>query len=70
MTDTTRQIDIGPATEPDFKRIWEVFHAVVLPGDSYVFPPDDTREDRAPTSYRSLTNSQLTRSASPRSEDP
>lgn len=45
MTDTTRQIKIRPAAEADFERIWEIFHAVVLPGDSYVFPPDATWED-------------------------
>ena len=45
MTDSTHQIEIRPADEADFERIWEIFQAVVLPGDSYVFPPDATRED-------------------------
>ena len=45
MTDTTRQLEIRPAIEADFERIWEIFHAVVLTGDSYVFAPDATRAD-------------------------
>ncbi len=45
MIDTTRQVEIRPAGEADFERIWEIFHAVVLPGDSYVFPPDATAAD-------------------------
>lgn len=39
------QLVIRPAAEADFERIWEIFHAVVQPGDSYVFSPDATRED-------------------------
>ncbi len=38
-------IEIRPATEADFERIWEIFRAVVALGDSYVFPQDATRED-------------------------
>ena len=38
-------IEIRPASEADFERIWEIFRAVVAPGDSYVFPPDASRGD-------------------------
>jgi ribosomal protein S18 acetylase RimI-like enzyme len=38
-------IAIRAANEADFEDIWRIFHRVVAKGDSYVFPPDATRED-------------------------
>jgi ribosomal protein S18 acetylase RimI-like enzyme len=38
-------ITIRAANEADFEDIWRIFHRVVTNGDSYVFPPDATRED-------------------------
>lgn len=36
---------IRTATRDDDDDIWRIFHAVVLPGDTYVFHPDIRRED-------------------------
>jgi ribosomal protein S18 acetylase RimI-like enzyme len=38
-------ITIRTASEADLEDIWRIFHRVVARGDSYVFPPDATRED-------------------------
>ena len=38
-------ITIRAANEADFEDIWRIFHGVVAEGDSYVFPPDASRED-------------------------
>jgi outer membrane protein assembly factor BamB len=35
---------IRPAREDDFDAIWEIFHAVVAAGDTYVFAPDTPRD--------------------------
>lgn len=45
MQPATPATHIRPAAEADFERIWEIFRAVVAPGDSYVFPQDATRQD-------------------------
>jgi L-amino acid N-acyltransferase YncA len=34
---------IRPAERRDFDGMWEIFHAVVQPGDTYVFAPDTPR---------------------------
>jgi L-amino acid N-acyltransferase YncA len=36
---------IRPATEADENDIWSIFHAVVAPGDTYVFDPNTPREE-------------------------
>ena len=36
---------IRPATRADDDAIWQIFHAVVAPGDTYVFDPNISRED-------------------------
>ena len=38
-------ITMRAANEADFEDIWRIFQRVVARGDSYVFPPDATRED-------------------------
>jgi ribosomal protein S18 acetylase RimI-like enzyme len=38
-------ITIRAANEADFEDIWRIFHRVAAGGDSYVFPPDASRED-------------------------
>ena len=38
-------ITIREASEHDRDAVWEIFHAVVAPGDTYVFDPDIPRED-------------------------
>ena len=36
---------IRPASQADEDAIWSIFHAVVAPGDTYVFDPSMSRED-------------------------
>jgi hypothetical protein len=36
---------IRPATQADEDAVWSIFHAVVAPGDSYVFDPQMPREE-------------------------
>lgn len=36
---------IRPATETDADAIWDIFHAVVAPGDTYAFAPDTDRDE-------------------------
>ena len=38
-------LNIRPATNKDHDAIWDIFHAVVAPGDTYSFDPQMSRED-------------------------
>jgi L-amino acid N-acyltransferase YncA len=38
-------LHIRPATNKDRDSIWEIFHAVVAPGDTYALDPNPSRED-------------------------
>jgi len=38
-------MQIRKATEADFVAMWEIFHAVVASGDTYVFSPNTSREE-------------------------
>jgi L-amino acid N-acyltransferase YncA len=38
-------LNIRPATNKDHDAIWDIFHAVVSPGDTYSFDPQVSRED-------------------------
>jgi len=38
-------LQIRQATAADREAIWYIFHAVVVPGDTYTFDPDTPRED-------------------------
>jgi L-amino acid N-acyltransferase YncA len=38
-------INIRPATDSDRDAIWNIFHGVVAPGDTYAFDPKISRED-------------------------
>jgi len=38
-------MDIRPATAADGSAIWDIFHAVVARGDTYVFAPDMPRDE-------------------------
>jgi len=49
-------ISIRPAERRDEDAIWEIFHAVVQPGDTYAFPAEMSRRDAlaywlAPTAH-------------------
>ena len=49
-------LNIRPATEADRDAIWIIFHAVVSPGDTYVFDPQISREDALAYWFRSDTH--------------
>jgi L-amino acid N-acyltransferase YncA len=38
-------LNIRPATNKDHDAIWDIFHAVIAPGDTYSFDPKMSRED-------------------------
>jgi L-amino acid N-acyltransferase YncA len=38
-------LNIRPATNKDRDAIWEIFHAVVAPGDTYTIDPEISRKD-------------------------
>ena len=38
-------MEIRPATPADEQAIWEIFQAVIAPGDTFAFEPNATRED-------------------------
>jgi ribosomal protein S18 acetylase RimI-like enzyme len=38
-------ITIRPATDNDHAVIWKIFQATIAPGDSFVYPPDTSREE-------------------------
>jgi L-amino acid N-acyltransferase YncA len=38
---------IRPATKQDFISVWDIFHAVIQQGDTYVFPEDTPQADLA-----------------------
>jgi L-amino acid N-acyltransferase YncA len=39
------RMNIRPATHADDEAIWRIFHAVIAPGDTYLFDPRMSRED-------------------------
>lgn len=47
---------IRPAKESDADAIWEIFHAVVASGDTYVFAPDMPREEAMAYWFRADTH--------------
>ena len=38
-------LNIRPATNKDHDAIWDIFHAVIVPCDTYTFDPQMSRED-------------------------
>jgi L-amino acid N-acyltransferase YncA len=38
-------LNIRPATAADHNAIWDIFHEVVAPGDTYTFDPQISREE-------------------------
>jgi L-amino acid N-acyltransferase YncA len=49
-------LDIRFATETDRDAIWNIFHAVVAPGDTYAFDPRISREDALAYWFRADTH--------------
>ena len=49
-------LNIRPATNADRDAIWNIFHDVVSPGDTYVFDPDTSREEALDYWFRADTH--------------
>jgi L-amino acid N-acyltransferase YncA len=49
-------LEIRQATEADRDAIWNIFHAVVAPGDTYAFDPRISREDALAYWFRKDTH--------------
>ena len=48
-------LKIRPAMELDHDAVWEIFHEVVVPGDTYAFDPQISRDDALAYWFRSDT---------------
>jgi L-amino acid N-acyltransferase YncA len=53
----TRTMTIRPAIQADEDAIWDIFHAVVAPGDTYTFDPQTPREEALAYWFRPDTHS-------------
>jgi L-amino acid N-acyltransferase YncA len=49
-------VDIRLATETDHDAIWDIFHAVIAPGDTYAFDPRMSREEALACWFRADTH--------------
>jgi L-amino acid N-acyltransferase YncA len=49
-------VEIRLATEADRDAIWEIFHDVIAPGDTYAFDPQMSRQDAVAYWFRSDTH--------------
>ena len=49
-------MNLRPATRSDEDAIWEIFHAVIASGDTYVFDPQMPREEAVAYWFRSDTH--------------
>jgi len=49
-------LNIRPAIEADRDAIWDIFHAVIAPGDTYAFDPQMSRQDALANWFRSDTH--------------
>ncbi len=55
-------MNLRPAVGADEDAIWAIFHAVVVPGDTYVFDPDTSREEALAYWFRSDTHTYVAES--------
>jgi L-amino acid N-acyltransferase YncA len=53
---------IRPATQADEGAVWSIFHAVVVPGDTYVFDPRMPREEALAIWFRPGTHTYVAQS--------
>lgn len=53
---------LRPANQCDEDAIWEIFHAVIAPGDTYVFDPQMSRSDALAYWFRSDTHTYISES--------
>jgi len=53
---------LRPANQSDEDPIWEIFHAVIAPGDTYVFDPQMSRSDALAYWFRSDTHTYVAES--------
>jgi len=49
-------LNIRPAAKADRDAIWEIFHDVITPGDTYAFNPEMSREDALAYWFRADTH--------------
>jgi L-amino acid N-acyltransferase YncA len=49
-------LNIRPATEADRDAIWNIFHAVIAPGDTYTFDPKISRDEALAYWFRADTD--------------
>ena len=49
-------LNIRPATEQDRDAIWDIFHAVIAPGDTYAFDPEISQEEALAYWFRTDTH--------------
>jgi L-amino acid N-acyltransferase YncA len=49
-------LNIRPAIEADRDAIWDIFHAVIAPGDTYAFDPQMSRQDALANWFRPDTH--------------
>ena len=55
-------MNLRPANKADADAIWDIFHAVVAPGDTYVFTPDMSRAEALAYWFRSDTHTYVAES--------
>src|SRR5207302_4527103 len=53
---------LRPANQSDEDAIWDIFHAVIAPGDTYVFDPQMSRSDALAYWFRSDTHTYIAES--------
>jgi L-amino acid N-acyltransferase YncA len=52
-------VEIRAAKEPDYDAIWNIFHGVVAPGDTYAFDPKIKREEALAYWFRADTRTYI-----------
>jgi L-amino acid N-acyltransferase YncA len=55
-------MNLRTANKADENAIWDIFHAVVAPGDTYVFAPDMSRDEALAYWFRSDTHTYVAES--------
>jgi L-amino acid N-acyltransferase YncA len=55
-------LNVRPATEQDRDAIWDIFHAVIAPGDTYAFDPEISQEEALAYWFRTDTHAYVAES--------
>ncbi len=61
-TNETALMILRPATRADEDAIWEIFHAVIATGDTYVFDPEMSRDEALAYWFRADTHTYVAES--------